>query len=76
MGVFDLVLTENVGYCLIGHSKQREVLHSTTIREGSSVEMSYKKCHWEWLYIIMCLYVFRDAKMVYPLQYREMYSHV
>ena len=57
---------------ILGHSKQREVVHSTTSREGSTVEMFYNKMG-QWVYIIMCLYVFR---MVYPLQYREMYSHV
>ena len=62
---------------VFGYSKQREVVHSTTSREGSTctVEMSYNKMS-HWLYIIMCLYVFRDAKMVYPLLCREMYSHV
>ena len=60
---------------VLGHSKLREVVHSTTSREGSTVEMSYNKLG-HWLCIIMCACVFRDAKMVYPLQYREMYSHV
>ena len=39
IAVFDLVLTENVGYCYILGHKQREVVHSTTSREGSTVEM-------------------------------------
>ena len=61
---------------ILGHSKHREV-HAMYIVHFTIVEMSYDKMgHWEWLYIIMCLCVFRDAKMVYPLQYREMYLHV
>ena len=63
-----------------GHSKEREVVHSIYYkREGSiyTVEMSYNKMgHWLYNIIIMCLCVFSDAKTVYSLQYREMYSHV
>ena len=42
---------------IIGHYK---VVHSTTIRDGSTVEMSYKKGS-----LGVAIYVFRD-KMVYP----------
>ena len=44
---------------VLGHSKQREVVHSTIIRESSTVEMSYNKIIGHWLYyyyVFVCIY--------------------
>ena len=40
---------------IIGHSKQREVVHSTTIREGSTVEMAHKKGSLGVAIILLCV---------------------
>ena len=58
---------------ILGDSKRRKVVHSTTSREAGTVKMSTTN---NIIIMTLCLCVFRDAKMVYPLQYREMYLHV
>ena len=52
-----LVLTENVGYCIFGHSKQREVVHSTTSREGS-ILLKCPTIKWVTGYILICVCVY------------------
>ena len=42
---------------ILGHSKQREVVHSTS-REGSTVEMSHKKRVTGSGYILLCVCVY------------------
>ena len=55
--MFDLVLTEKLVIAILGYSKPREVVHSTTSREGSSTVLQKWVTGSGYIFLCVCVYL-------------------